>query len=427
MRSIKRKFLFLDEIIRNLFFLWLLVLLGVSCGAGSNFLKLFTASEQKDTWDSQIALAQIYYDTLDFDKALKHAERAYELNPDSERAAVLLGYVYMAKTGLSPFSVVEKLTAKETKDDESDEGGENQSEQPASDSGQGNNSNSSGDKGGFGVLSGIIGLSDDDFGKMGVINQDVAHLPVIEPACAGEARETVETLKYANLAVKVICKFVDSDIRLSEDQRHDCQSVQSGRQQQAEAHFLWALAHLTEAAAFHGVVNYGTTSSEKSNLELRVEEFKNIDISDPSQIPLLVQNLESLTQTIDKVLQVSGFCSEQHPQTQLMALVNDLIAITYAFSKMPGIPEGMTQSISSAAERIVAIREQTSGVARTRGQAEAAKGGLTKSISKGVAKILDSANPGQFDAEQVDSLCSSYGNISAGGAGGDDEIPDICE
>lgn len=394
----------------------LLVLLSLvmgiaACGVESNFFAWVTPSGHKKSWEQQVALGRIYYDVQDYDQALKHAEQAYQINPDSEEAAVLLGYVYLAKANLSPVSVVESLIAQGQTGDVVSEGSqESNSSAPESSSVE----EDLPDGGDFGVLGHIIGLSKEEFNKMGQVNLDDPDLPVIEPYCANQVRKSVDKLKYVDRAIAVVCPFVDPDVRLGEDVRHRCQARGGSRRQRSESHFLWALAHVTEAAAFHSVMTYGTTGSDKTNLELRVEAIQNFDLSNPSQISSLITDLESLTQTIDNVLQVAGFCSwDESGQTQLLALVNDLIATTYAFSKMPGIPEDLISGIHQATGRIVAIREQTSGISQAQEQAASVRGGVTKSISKEVAAVLDKMNPETLTTEQQQNLCQSYGNISA--------------
>ena len=400
-------------------FFALLFLTCTGCGADSNIWQLLTPPAQTDTWDSNLAAGLVYYDNGDFEQALVFAERAWEQNPDSEDVAVLLGYVYMALAGLSPFEVIKKLSSMDDSGDESSEGaGEEVSEPSGGDSG------SSGSDG-FGLLSGIIGLSSGDFSRMGTVNTEVPELPVIEPVCAGEAREKIRRLNLAARAVDVICKFVDPEVRLEEDTRHACPPNQKAGSRRSESHFLWALAHITEAAAFHSVITYSTTRSSKSNLELRVDRFQDLDVTQPSQIPVLVTNLTSLTTTIDRVLQVDGFCSEAHPQTQLLALVNDLIAVTYAFGKMPGIPDSIKNSVNRASENILRIREQTSGVSQSVGQAQSAKADLTKQITSGLITVIDRVPPGSMTPEEVASVCGSVEDIGGGG-GGTQDLPDVC-
>ncbi|NRA43446.1 MAG: tetratricopeptide repeat protein [Oligoflexales bacterium] len=411
-----------------------------SCNGDTNILGLTVPSGHLQAYDAQVAIGQAYYHQGDFDAALEHAELAVGLNPDSEAAAVLLGYVYLAKAGITIFGLASKLNEdEEPTEEELEEGEEDETEVEEEveednsgdegDDSAGDEENTEDEKGSgagdaLAGLDGIIGLSPAEFNLMGTVNNDVPSLPVIEPACAGIARQAVEKLVYMNKAVSTICRFVDVEARLPEDARHRCKSAKN-RTRRAESHILWAFAHLTEAIAFYSVMNYNTTGRSKSNLELRVQQLESINFESLADLSGLITAIESLAVTIDRVLQITGFCSPEHPETQLIAMINDLMSVSFAFSRLPGLPKKMTESINKSIEKIRQIRETTSGFEGTQEQARAAKGDLTKKMTEVIGGAISKVNPNDFSEDQASEVCASFDIIKGGGESA--KIPEVCE
>ncbi|MFK7822929.1 MAG: tetratricopeptide repeat protein [Oligoflexales bacterium] len=421
-----------SPVVKGIFFVFCIFFQN-SCNSETNILGLTVPSGHLQSYDAQLAIGQAYYDQGEFDTALKHAELAVSLNPDSEAAAVLLGYVYLAKAGITPFGLAGKLNEDEQpakNENEEEQETEEDDEELVADEGEPNEEDSE-SEGGSGAgdaladLDGIIGLSETEFSLMGIVNLDVPSLPVIEPVCAGVARILVEKLVYMNRAIKAICSFVDEEARLTEDIRHRCPSNPKPRTRKAESHILWAFAHLTEAIAFYSVMNYSTTAQGKSNLELRVEQLQNINFESLADLGNLINSIESLAATVDRVLQTTGFCSPEHPETQLIGMINDLMAVSFAFSRLPGLPKKMTDSINKSIEKIRKIRESTSGLEGTQEQARAAKGDLTKKMTEVIGGAISKVNPNDFSDDQAGEICASYDSIRGGGDNAN--IPEICE
>lgn len=403
----------------------------LSCSSDSNIFGVSVPSGHLQSYDVQLAIGQAYFDQGEFDTALEHAELAVGLNPDSEAAAVLLGYVYLAKAGITPFGLAAKLNEDKKDDEDEDEAGteeeppEESNEETEESPGDNKDEKGAGAGDALGDLDGIVVLSDEEFNLLGTINNDVPSLPVLEPVCAGVAREAIEKLVFVNKAVSAICSFVDEEARISEDPRHRCVANPGPRVRRAESHLLWAFVHLTEAIVFYSVMTYNTTGLKKSNLELRVERLQNLEFESLADLSALIESIESLAATIDRVLQTTGFCSPEHPETQLIGMINDLMAVSLAFSVLPGMPEKMTKSINKSIERIRNIRETTSGFEGTQEQARAAKGDLTKKMTEVIGGAISKVNPSDFSEDQADELCKSFDSIK--GAGESSEIPEVCE
>jgi hypothetical protein len=386
-------------------------LLLLSCGASTNPIGLLIVPIDKDAFDVNLAAAQAYYDEGNFTKAEHHAEIAYGLDPISERASVLLGYVYLGIIGVGPFQLVSEMQSSSSSDSAALlEGG----------AGAGDT---------LKKLSKIVGLSPADLLLMGSLDKTVPKLPILVPNCADDARDAVEKLGLVRKAIEAACPFVALETRNPGDTRHSCSVAKVQPQSPAKAHFLWALAHLTEALAFHSVLTYSTISgSSKSNLELRFDRLKEIQAEGPEQIAGLLLEVSSLESTVTKLMPVSGTCAPQRPQTQLVALLNDVISVSAAFAAMPGIPPKMAESITGAVDKIRKAESKISEGSDAASRAKALKADFTKNIGATLsAKINELSGSGQeLDDSQKNQLCGAYGSIS-GGQAEDANKPSVCE
>lgn len=396
------------------------------CGPSSNPWPILSLKSQQDAYDVHLSLAQAYYDDENIDEALKHAEKAIELNPFSENAAVLLGFVYLAKSGLMPFTLMEKMNKDEYKDKKT------QTEKKSTETTNANqeaNANSDDqeneDSGGLSTLGSIIGITEDEFTQLGTLNYDDPDLPIIEPVCAGKAREVVEKLKFMYRAIMAICPFVDEQVLIPGDERHACQRTEYFKTRTTETHFIWMFAHLVEALAFHSVVTYSTNDLGKTNLELRVKKLEEIDVNNASDIPALIESLQGTVETIDKVLNIVGECSPEYPQTQLAALVNDLVSVSLAMGRMPGLPPSITTTLNQSIGKISEFKKKSAEISDSRSKALSIKGQLTKGMAGVVGKAIDSIDSTDFSQEQAEQACAAYEQIT-GGAKDDANKPSIC-
>ena len=375
---------------------------------------MVTPNEQKEAFDVELALARAYFDSGDLDSALVHAEKAVKLDPGSELAAVVLGFTYLGLAELTPFGIVEALGDSDD-EKESETSGSSDSDQSAG-------SSPAAALGGISALE----LTEEEFSLLAVeVDLDDPTLPVIVPKCAAEARRDVLKLKLVNKAITVICPFVDPQTLVPSDSRHDCTPSEGNRKRSAMSHLLWAFTHLIEALAFHSVVTYSTSGSDKTNLELRVQKIQDINVTDLSQLPAFVEKLENVTILIDRVMPVSGECSEAYPQTQLTGLINDLLSVSVAFSKIDGIPPSLTQSIRGSVGELERIKNSTSGAAASQEQSRSIKADFTKQMSSIVAEKISEADVEEITPEQAASVCNSYSDISSGQAD-DSQVPELC-
>lgn len=373
----------------------LLVLVSVlGCSSETNILGKTTPREHLDTFDNLLALAQAAYDRNDLDKALKYAKKAYEQNEDSERAALLYGYVNLSLAGGDPISLARGLTADSAAKEGADQG-----------SGGGTADT-------LASLKTVLAITDDELALMAQRDESDPELPILIPGCVEDARQNSERLGYLHDAILAVCRFVDPSAKIPDDYRQSCEPYEGKREHRHRTHFLWAFTHLTEALAFNTILTYATVdpTGKQSNLELRAEKIKNMDTG-AAGLATFLQAVETLDKTLKAVMPSGGACSDAAPTTQLRATLNDMLAVDQAFALIPGMPKKITKSIAKAMNRVKGATSSTGGDNRA-AQAQALKGDFTKKMAKTLAEKLDGI--GEVPAEQKAAICGSYNGIAAG-------------
>lgn len=372
----------------------MLFFFSVSCGPETNIFGYLHTDEHKEQFYILIGTAKAEFDAGNYDAAVEAGEKAWALNPGNEEASITLGFAYLGKAGIAPISLARKLI-------------------------EGNNSEESDDST-SGVLSGlapVLGVSRSSVEKLGDLDTVTdPELPLLIPYCASKARTSLENLESLNKAIEVICPFVSESVRLEEDYRHVCTKTEKVQAMQGKADFLWAFAHLTEAIAFDKVINYSTTSSSSTNLELRMDAIDSRVVTTAGEITSFIAEVDSLKQAVDKILPVDGVCEGDTPQTQFQGMLNDLIATTLAFNAIPGIPESFTESLTASMAGILELRDKAnSGVGDSSDQSNALKGDLTGAIAKTLADKIDEVDGDTgLTPDQLAQICASYDSISGG-------------
>src|SRR5687768_4119943 len=83
-----------------------------SCGGSSNFnfnKVIFVDQEDAERFDVLMTEARLAYDGSRYFEAQRAAEKAYAISPNSESAAQLLGFVYLARAGIDIFTLIKKM------------------------------------------------------------------------------------------------------------------------------------------------------------------------------------------------------------------------------------------------------------------------------------------------------------------------------
>lgn len=371
-----------------------------SCGSDSNILGFLTPEAHRNSFTAELAAARVAYDSNDLADAYKHSKNAFQLNSSSEEAAVLYGFVNLSMAGSDPFQLFRRLG--DSENSESD--------------GIGILLQSGGTSDTLSTLQSVVGITKEDVLSIGNLDEEDVDLPILIPLCAEEARLKLKKLEYLDAAINAVCPFVDPDLNNSAVRRQKCEPTIGVRSSKDKAHFLWAFTHLTEALAFNAVFKFGGVSTTKSNLELRVEKLKSQDTATGASLESFIDNVKAVESTVNAVLPIGGVCSDKYPTTQLIATLNDLLAVSAAFDKMAGLPESFTKNLNDSIQKIKNIQG-------TEGQTKALKSDLSKKMAASLAEKIDSLGGGALTAEKAEELCSAYGSIS----GGSTDRPDLCQ
>jgi len=396
---------------QRLFSILLLVstmLLTNGCGTDSNINGFLFVPKNEKALDSLLARAQYAYDRGEFSEAKKYSERAYQLSPESERAAIQLGYVYLALAGIDSFQIARSLIDdddEETKQETEEENTPRPSRNAAST---------------LAEFSSILGISESDvlvLGDMQNSEQEAfSDFPVIYPFSSKVSRQEsgLENLLYLERAVSVVCPFVDREVLQPNDYRHQgesCRETQYARLNRAKSHFLWAFSHLADAVAFNRVVLFTSDDRDKANLELRSQVIDDVDV-------VTYLNLAGeLASDLDNIMNVSD------PDSALNAVLNSLSASEQALLRLEGLTPSATVKLARALD---SIRNPLVPPPDTENpEAAVLKGQLNRQVSGELAKKIDKLSeedPGDFEGQRSE-ICATFESISQGQGG----QPEACK
>jgi hypothetical protein len=435
-------------IIRILFLAFLASLTG-GCDSSMNMNRLiFVGDKDEEATRALLEKARILYDRGDFAGALVYAQKSVDKNRDNEQGGILLGYIHMGLAGFEVFTIAERLIEmNQTKAGEtSDNGCQSTS---GADADQALDS--------FNCLfdisqADLFSLSEDSAtntadGKLQ--KSDNAYfddLPILYPKTMPtvdnpdivDPRDSVATLSHLKQAIQAICPFVDppliegelsdSDVRLPDDPRHDCEPTLANRKIDTKGHFLWAIAHLLEAIAFNNILLYVEDSSAtglaepasapaaaaggtSSNLLLRVAALNQTEFSG-SEIADYVSAVDELSVNIGEVFDTSA--------DSMLSVVLGNLQATVRAAGAAGIPENMIKSVRNALTKIEEAAAQLGGAgedskSNLSAQTEALKGKLNKSVTKNLASSIEKfAQSDGVTEDKVAEVCTKFDDISKG-------------
>jgi hypothetical protein len=390
-----------------------------ACGPDQNILKFLISKdqEQKDI-TALLSKAELLYDTGKFEGALTLATKARSIDPFNEQAAVLAASIHFSLASLDPFALAGKLM----------EQGKNKSEEIRKDE--------------LAPLKSLLGLSGAELAALTVSGNRIVQnngsvvegapesgifkdLPVLIPKTAPEARASSSgTLYHLNTAIGILCPFIEDGAKIigpgPADPRHagsGCPRTPHALLHKGKSLFLWALAHLTEAIAFHSVILYAT-QDEQPNLIKRSSL-----LSDRSSLSIsaYIKAVTDLAAVVDAVFPTSASAAEA---SMLTGMLNDLQATSQAFAGLAGIPESMTAVINKT---MAGINEQKQKIAASKpsqpdnpNMPEAAgldtgalKEKLTAELSENIRTQIETREAaGEFTPEQKADACEAYKTLS---------------
>jgi hypothetical protein len=386
----------------------------VGCSGSTNFNQFFVSKKQKEALDSLNARAEIAYDKGDFQEALKYAQKAYDANPTSEAASVLLGYIRLSLAGVDTFQLADNLIQQsdnasssliaETKDVSSS----------------------------LGDLAGIIGFSEEELTKLTTTEVgelkgesenpifDEESMNVVFPLSAADARANiVDNLVHLNSAIDVVCPWVEESAKILEtsgrdvnDPRHlpkECPPSTTTRRFSAKAHYLWSMAHLSEAIAFNSVFSKNLTALDK-----RAEALNSKSSVNPADY---VGGVVELAEIVAILMPTDP---EESASSMLKAIFNDFKATSTGFAAIPGMPDSLSKSINSA---LTKLEEQSKKISQAGGDVDADAGALRDQLTKKLAEKVKqqmTEREDEFSAEEKQDACEAFGKLST-------EKLDMCE
>jgi len=382
----------------------------LSCSEQSNINGLITTDSQRGNNFYLIERAQHYYDKGEFAEARDLAVEAYLVEPNSEGAALLLGYIHLALAGIDSFALIRKLS----------EGGATLRL-----AGSGG-----GASGTLSSLSSIIGMDDTERQKLTLSGNKVGSidgapktgpfqgLPVLLPLTATEARDgSSEVVRNLFLAMRFVCPFVDEEVLLREglgDPRHMssyCEPCAGLVSAPTRMHYIWAFAHLAEAIAFHGVVLYAPNGGDP-NLLKRSEALEGALKSGTLDLDGYVSAVTVLASTVDVILPTKR---DKTRDSMLNAMFNDFEAAGRGFARISGLPDTFTKDIDAS---LADLREKQARAGAKTQDVDTGSGAMKEQLTAGLAKnikkqIEEKDNKGELEAGKKTELCAAYRTMSS--------------
>lgn len=383
------------------------LILIVGCGASQSITGLFISPDDKERSDVLFAEAKAYYDQGSFDKALAYGTRAHRANPMGEETAQLLGYIYLAKAGMEPFTIMSKLITLQNSKTSSSEASSTMSTLGAA----------------------LLDLSQKDLETMATkeesTNPFFQETPVYLPNSLGSisegARSQVSILYNLNMAIQIICPFVDPTIlKDTGDSRHDCQQATGTLKSQAQSHVLFALSHLVEALVLNQVILYQDGSfklddagvASNTNIFKRVSAINRTVLND--EIADYVDAVTILKNDLDKIFDAS-------PGSMLYTTLVDMRMVVSSFKAIKGVPDSVLNQLEKGMEQLEEASEKA-GKSKNDvgGQSSALKEQMNQQI---VSKLGDSItkfnekqglDESQLTEEQKaqrDKVCQAYQSL----------------
>ena len=400
----------------------------VGCGSSSNLNQVW--GKEDNGGDSLLVEGQAAFDAGTYDRAESIVRKLTERNPDNEDAAILLGYIHLAKGGLEPISLSRKLIALSPTTNGSGSSGASLVEAASSTSAASDAATI------LTSMSTLVNVSAADkamlyaheFGKEDADNNKVAltlftgsNALVVPPLVDDTLRAKIAVLSALNLAIKDVCRFVDSEVKIKEDSRDvaaDCTATTVPRKSAAKAHFLWVLSHLSEALVFQPVILYTAPGSKTPSLT-----SISTDINDPKKT--VVTTVAEFTAFAAKVLEVKNAVNKVFNTTDsgsmVQATLQDLNSVILGFGRLAGIPASVQDSITKSFASISSLGKELGTVnaaTNTAGFKAQMIQEMSKSIGAQIQSASDKAAASGIDKTvskaQITAMCDSFDKLNQG-------------
>jgi hypothetical protein len=392
-----------------------------NCGSESNINgMIFVSEKQQESIDVLVSEAELAYDQGDFATAKERAEKAFAINTQNEKVAILLGYVYLSYAGVDPFQLAKSLITGSTS---------SKSTSSSSSTTSTSSSSSSSAAGQLGTLSSIISVTRSDLNLLGLspcaegvssteeapcrenmtIPAAFESYPVLHPKRATAARTSgVAPLAYALQAVKTICPFVGDDLLIAEDPRHkretggSCEKSPVESKYSSKSSFLWAFAHIADALVLYNVLLYTNEGSSNPNIEERASLLKSTGISN---ITTYLEMVNALSKDISAIFQTDI------EDSAINGVLNSLSAAGKAFGSFGSGAESFTAGIDKSLETL-----KSSASAGSTSQTKVLQSQLTSGATKQIASSMESlkAKDPENYAQNKTAICNQLTEMSGG-------------
>ena len=436
------------------------MLLLSGCGSGSNLNQIFGGDDKGG--DSLLIKARLAYDQGDFARAQDYANQLVAINPDNEEAAVLYGFATMSSGGIDPFRVAKQLInlATSTTSSTTAKLAQSLADLIFAISPNGNDeplpvtladsttSSSSSDDGGASktlrdLAKALLTLTDADMtsltnGKFSktqngnvepqlFINDSALLVP---KTIDDTLRASVPVLDAMNKSIKSVCRFIDTSIKVKDDDRDQlasCVVTSAPRRNVNKSAFLWAFTHLTEALVYQSVILY-TGGGSTPSIEKATTVINGANVSSAAELTAFALRVNEAKNAIDTVFDTSS------KNSMITAAINSLNEVSNAFTQMSGLPDSVTKSVQNAFAGIQKLGKTLSGASSSASNVNtlAFKSQMTASLGKSIGSKLDAAadqaaqkaynttyskltDAQKADVQkQVSTLCDTFTNLTKG-------------
>ncbi|MBF0440400.1 MAG: hypothetical protein HQK54_00700 [Oligoflexales bacterium] len=395
------------------FLMLLLTLLLIGCSEGGNLNKMFYSKGDKKAIDYLLKEGEKKYDEGNYVESQQIAAEVLDFNPNNEKAAVLLGYSYLALAGLETFNIASKLIDVSNADKTTAKLRGEDYELLAT---------STETSATLEKYQSLI-VNADDLENLKGVTKTLEGVELRLPKTAPEARSVSQTLININNAIKSICPFVQDGAKLTGevvDDRHsaaNCPPATITKKLSAKSNFLFALAHLGEAIAFNAVMLPIMTNIDKVITNLGQKTGRDIDT-----IKSYVKSISSVNEVLNIVLPTTG---TDEKNSMLTALFNDMETIGKSFATIPGIPQEVTKTINNALSTLRAKKDELAKKAKSssgssspeNSGAKAIKEQLTSTMGESIQKQITpdmqkTLNQPENKATKTE-LCAAYKDITS--------------
>ena len=406
-----------------------------ACGNGSNVNRIW--GKEDNGGDSLMVESQAAFDAGDFTRAESLARKLTDRNPENENAAILLGFIHLSQGGVDAFTIARKLVALSpaTKDSGTTSTNLAAATTTAAEPNTTAAASATDAAGILASMSSLVTVSDADKALLNahVFNTSdngnvapqlfVTDNALVVPALVNDdLRSKIAVLATINSAIKDVCRFVDDDVKIKTEPREsgaDCNATPFPRENAAKAHFLWVLAHLSEALVFQPVILYTTPANAAKG-------------GSPSLTAISTSiNTKSLT-TVDEfkafasqVLEVKNAVGKvfntAETGSMVQATLQDLNAVSLGFGRLAGIPAKVQDSITKAFNTISGLGKELGAanvVNNTAGFKAQMIQNLSKNIGSQIQAAADKAAASGIDKsasnDQISAMCDSFKQLNAG-------------